>query len=166
MCTLYKCIIYSCSRYLDLSLYTIMVTYNCSGSLVYHFFIIFTIIILQVLGFQSLSLLGYGSLLIKSYRPLELRYFAYLRGHFAKKRPSFLSGLFAMLIYEGVWRRDAFFEVTLQVKRPLHGETTLWCAQFVPEWFVFVFTWLQSKRESPFWGNRRPAGQGDALDLQ
>ena len=39
VCILYKCIIYSCSRYLDLSLYTIMVTYSCSGSLIYHFFI-------------------------------------------------------------------------------------------------------------------------------
>jgi len=48
VCILYKCIIYSCSRYLNLSLYTIMVTYSCSGSLIYHFINIFTIIILQV----------------------------------------------------------------------------------------------------------------------
>jgi len=48
VCVLYKCIICSCSRYLDLSLYTIMVTYSCSGSLIYHFVNIFAIIILQV----------------------------------------------------------------------------------------------------------------------
>jgi len=48
VCILYKCIVYSCSRYPDLSLYTIMVTYNCSGFLIYHFVVIFTIIILEV----------------------------------------------------------------------------------------------------------------------
>jgi len=52
---LYNCIIYICSRYLDLSLYIIMVTCSCSGSLVCHFVDIPTIIILQVLGFHNFS---------------------------------------------------------------------------------------------------------------
>jgi len=110
----------------------------------------------KTLLLQSLSLLGYDSLVIKNYWPLELWYFAYLRGQFAKKRPFFLIDLFAMFIYEVVWRRDAFFEVTLQTERPLHGETALWWAQFVPEWFVFVFTWHQLKRLSPLWGQSSP----------